>query len=232
MHNGAIADIPLPMSIPSPAPPARRSAIASWLPGRLAWLWVVGAAAVGLLLFLLVMTRGSDRHEFYRAGETPPTAAVEEYAALPIPAGGETGLAPSPAAAPTDTGTGTGTGDRPYIVEPAPAPASSDAIAAPAAQPPMVAAEIAARPIAGRTPAPRYPRQALRRGESGVVLVRAEIGPDGVPTSVSVANSSHSRLLDRAAVEAVRRWRFEPARRGGQPIVGTVTVPIAFNPEG
>ncbi|MDX1550262.1 MAG: TonB family protein [Lysobacter spongiicola] len=36
--------------------------------------------------------------------------------------------------------------------------------------------------------------------------------------------------MDRAAVNAVLRWRFEPATANGQPTVGTVEVPIEFNP--
>ena len=87
------------------------------------------------------------------------------------------------------------------------------------------------QPIAGQTPAPRYPPQALRRGERGTVMVRVEIGPDGVPGAVSVANSSGSRLLDRAAVDAVRRWRFRPAQANGRPTVGSVLVPISFTPD-
>ena len=39
------------------------------------------------------------------------------------------------------------------------------------------------------------------------------------------------RDLDRAAMEAVRRWTFKPATRNGQPIVTDVLVPITFNPQ-
>ena len=70
-----------------------------------------------------------------------------------------------------------------------------------------------------------------RRGESGTVVVRAEVGPDGVPTSVSVARSSGSRTLDRAAVSAVNRWQFRPAQLEGRPTVGSVLVPIEFKPQ-
>ena len=85
-------------------------------------------------------------------------------------------------------------------------------------------------PIEGRMPPPSYPALALRRGESGTVVVRAEVGPDGVPTSVSVARSSGSRTLDRAAVSAVTRWQFRPAQLEGRPTVGSVLVPIEFKP--
>jgi len=49
-----------------------------------------------------------------------------------------------------------------------------------------------------------------------------------VPINVTVAASSQSRDLDRAALDAVRRWRFRPAQRDGQPVAGTVVVPIEF----
>ena len=84
-------------------------------------------------------------------------------------------------------------------------------------------------PLPGQTPPPDYPRRALRRGIEGTVLVRVDVGPDGVPTSVGISQSSRSRDLDRAAIEAVERWRFRPAMADGRPTVGTVVVPIDFN---
>ena len=78
------------------------------------------------------------------------------------------------------------------------------------------------------SPGPRYPTRALRRGESGEVLLRIEVDPRGVPARVDVASSSGSRDLDRAAVAAAKRWRFRPAMRDGTPVAGTVNVPIAF----
>jgi len=61
-----------------------------------------------------------------------------------------------------------------------------------------------------------------------MVRVQVDVGVDGVPINVTVAASSQSRDLDRAALDAVRRWRFRPAQRDGQPVAGTVVVPIEF----
>jgi protein TonB len=83
-------------------------------------------------------------------------------------------------------------------------------------------------PIPAQSPPPDYPRRALRRGIEGTVLVRAEVGPDGVPVSVSIVQGSRSRDLDRAAVDAVRRWRFRPGQVDGRPVVGSVVIPIEF----
>ena len=84
----------------------------------------------------------------------------------------------------------------------------------------------AAQPVARLQP--DYPREAFRAGEQGRVLLSVQVGADGVPTDVQVAESSRSRDLDRAAVEAVRKWRFEPALDNGQAVASTVQVPIDF----
>ena len=87
-----------------------------------------------------------------------------------------------------------------------------------------------ARPVGGgvANPAPRYPFSARRRGQEGRVVLRVEVDPAGRAADVSVAHSSGVSALDRAAADAVRRWRFQPARRGGVPVVGRIEVPILF----
>lgn len=214
------------MSNPSPASHRRFRALAAWRPWQRALLWVLLAFAVGLVLFALVWSGGRDQPDFYRVGDTPPAAAARDYAPLPVPlpAGEGTGRLPSP---PLEQQRAD---ERPQLVETAPPPPPPPAPAAVEA-PAEPAQTFQPRPIAGRTPPPRYPPQALRRGERGNVLVRVEVGPDGVPVSVSVAQSSGSRLLDRAAAEAVLRWRFQPAELNGRPTVGTVMVPIEFRPD-
>ncbi|MBT2784690.1 energy transducer TonB, partial [Lysobacter sp. ISL-52] len=69
-----------------------------------------------------------------------------------------------------------------------------------------------------------------RRGEGGTVRVRVEVTEQGDTGAVDVAETSGSRMLDRAAVNAVRSWRFRPATRGGRPATDVVMVPITFNP--
>ena len=59
--------------------------------------------------------------------------------------------------------------------------------------------------------------------------VRVEVGPDGRPSQVTVAQASGSRLLDRAAVDAVRRWRFHPAQHQGRAIRAWALVPVVFS---
>ncbi|MFC5568823.1 energy transducer TonB [Lysobacter yangpyeongensis] len=201
-------------------PPQRSFDFSAWLPSWRALLWMLGAFVLGLILFLLVW-RGGD-NDFYRAGPVaPPTAANPEYTPLPAPVAGESedvSHVPPPAAADDEAG-------RPRLVETAPPPPPP---AAPM-PPPRPAAPVAtSQPQPISSPAPTYPARALRNGEQGTVMVSVDIGPDGIPTSIDVARSSGSRQLDRAAVDAVRRWRFRPAMTDGRPTSGRVQIPITF----
>jgi protein TonB len=83
-------------------------------------------------------------------------------------------------------------------------------------------------PVPIQSPAPRYPPDALRNGESGTVLLRVHVSAEGLPVAIYLVRSSRSRSLDRAATEAVKRWRFRPAQRNGEPVSGVVQVPISF----
>ena len=80
----------------------------------------------------------------------------------------------------------------------------------------------------GDNPKPVYPFGARRRGEQGRVLLRVKVTPKGDAAAVTIAVSSGSKRLDDSALETVRRWRFQPARRGGTPVAAEVTVPIRF----
>jgi len=51
---------------------------------------------------------------------------------------------------------------------------------------------------------------------------------DGLPISVEIEQSSRHRELDQAAIQAVKKWRFNPEIRDGKPIAGVVLVPIDF----
>jgi protein TonB len=66
------------------------------------------------------------------------------------------------------------------------------------------------------------------RDSEGTVTLEVLVNGAGLPEQVVLARSSGSALLDEAALEAVRRWRFRPARRAGEPVPGVVTVPITF----
>jgi protein TonB len=118
----------------------------------------------------------------------------------------------------------------PSTPEPAPVPAIPAPVAAVAAAPaiaPLVPPRYDAAYL--DNPAPAYPSAARRLHEEGRVLLRVRVTADGRAGDVDVATSSGSERLDRAALDAVRRWRFVPARRGDEAVAAQVLVPIVFS---
>ncbi len=75
---------------------------------------------------------------------------------------------------------------------------------------------------------PVYPSAARQRGYEGNVLLAAEVRSDGHIGNVRVKRSSGYASLDNSAVEAVKAWRFEPAKRMGSPVDAWVEIPIRF----
>lgn len=84
------------------------------------------------------------------------------------------------------------------------------------------------RPVPTYTPKPKYPRSARNQNVRGSVGVGLTIGVDGSVESVWINDSSGSDTLDQAALDAVSSWRFEPARRGNEPIRTTTSVNVEF----
>jgi protein TonB len=137
----------------------------------------------------------------------PPTHAVSAAATSSV-AANEAGGDPAPAA---DTAPA------------APARGNTGSTeAAPFTEPRFDAAYLA-------NPRPSYPPVSRRLGEQGKVILRVLVGADGLPRRVELERSSGYPRLDRAASEAVERWKFVPARRGDTPVEATVLVPIAFS---
>ncbi|MFT4197915.1 MAG: energy transducer TonB, partial [Pseudoxanthomonas sp.] len=78
-----------------------------------------------------------------------------------------------------------------------------------------VAAPVAAAPAVRElrlvsAPSPRYPPEAFRAGTRGEVLMEVTVAPDGTVSDARVVHSQPTRVFDRAALTAVKRWRFEP----------------------
>jgi len=77
-------------------------------------------------------------------------------------------------------------------------------------------------------PKPPYPLAARRRGIEGQVLLRARVQEDGRCAQVETKQSSGYAMLDSAALETVKKWRFAPATLSGTPVASWVEVPITF----
>ena len=87
---------------------------------------------------------------------------------------------------------------------------------------------VAATPRYSVNPPPVYPVIARKRGDEGTVLLDVHVDEEGRVDDLRIAGSSGYNLLDRSALQAVRRWRFEPGRRGDRSVAMWVRVPVRF----
>lgn len=117
----------------------------------------------------------------------------------------------------------------PVAVAPAAPPHPAPVAASPAPEPVIEPPRYNAAYLSN--PPPPYPLAARRRGIEGTVLIRAEISAEGGCLRAELKKSSGAELLDQAALEAVKKWRFVPAKRGSQAVVAWVEVPITFKLE-
>ena len=78
------------------------------------------------------------------------------------------------------------------------------------------------------TPQPRYPDSARRDGKEGRVLLRVLVDEEGRTKAIEINTSSGHDMLDQAAIEALKKWRFVPARASGKPVETWVKIPIEF----
>lgn len=211
------------MSVPPPS--AKRGAgFPDWLPSaRKATLIAAAAFAIGLFLFLLLWLQQRGRNDHSGLDTATPSTQGDQMQPLPIPLPadrtGASGLEPLPQT-PQQI-------QQPRTTQAPPTPAAP---ALPSTQVPAPAPSTAidTAPQAVDSPPPHYPRSAQRRGETGTVLLRVHVSAAGDVIAVDLIQSSHSRDLDRAASDAVRRWRFRPAMREGRAAAASVQVPITF----
>jgi protein TonB len=105
-----------------------------------------------------------------------------------------------------------------------PMPASATAIAATTEVAPTVAKELKTNTRVE----PMYPPVSRRAGEEGTVRLKVLVDESGRPKDVNVAQSSGHDRLDQAAMDAVRKWRFQAATNGTNAITVWTQVAITF----
>lgn len=79
---------------------------------------------------------------------------------------------------------------------------------------------------------PEYPEEAKSQGLEGTVRVRVVVGVDGLVESVAVVESTAKPILEQAALETAKKYRFNPATRDGDPVRSTVVVPFRYKLNG
>jgi|GEM_PF-1281678 len=78
-------------------------------------------------------------------------------------------------------------------------------------------------------PSPIYPVEAKLSQQQGLVLLKVLVKESGKPEKIEISKSSGFKSLDNAAVSAVKKWVFIPAKIGAATVSATVIVPIRFN---
>ncbi|MEE7625754.1 energy transducer TonB, partial [Methylobacter sp. Wu8] len=123
---------------------------------------------------------------------------------------------------------------------PKPLPMSESTLPAPSSAPPVAASAAPSKPAAtpfteanfnanyGSNPKPKYPRIATSRGWEGTVRLLVRVSAEGDSEEITVQTSSGHDVLDEAAIEAVEKWKFIPAKRGDTAVSSSVIVPINF----
>ncbi|MBO9580086.1 MAG: energy transducer TonB [Sphingobium sp.] len=109
-----------------------------------------------------------------------------------------------------------------------PAPQVAPAPPVPAPRGPENLGEISAKMISAKPP--RYPMDSRRAHEQGTVVLSVLLSTDGRVSDISVMRSSGFSRLDRAALDAVRDWRWSPLLRDGSAVTvrGVVTIPFVL----
>lgn len=76
--------------------------------------------------------------------------------------------------------------------------------------------------------APEYPELAKELRQEGTVVLAAEVLTEGSVGAVKVIHSSGYKLLDDAAVDALKTWQYYPAQEKGQAVISWLEQPIRF----
>ena len=222
---------------PSSVPHARLEPHAASRPDPVRIAGVSGALLFNgalLLLMLVPLSRPTSEPaaprgleaEWFEARPVPPPpppeiVSVERPVTPPAPTAPAQRVVardPAPVAPPLVEG---GT----IAADPAPPLEHGSADIAPPASGPLTGMRLAY----AEASAPPYPREALRAGLQGTVMLQVLVDVDGRPLQVQVQEGSGHRQLDEAARRHVlRHWRFQPAMRDGRAVQAIGLVPIDF----
>lgn len=193
--------------------------------------WSERLAVVGIVVLAHLML-----FAFWLAQPQPPQAAINEmsisFANMQMQ---QADVAPRPEIKPEPKPE-----LKPRVIEqeapPAPEPVvQEETPPAPAMETPPSPVQLDAEPDYRadylNNPRPPYPLVARRMGYQGKVVLNVEVLAEGRAGEVKLQSSSGYDILDRAALQTVKTWKFSPATRFGQPITQWFLVPIKFSLE-
>ena len=195
--------------------------------------WLASSPPVTLpkLASLPAMTLAAPSAPPAAAAATPPSQHKQHTPAKPAVARPAVAPTPKPAAKPVARTTAAAA--KPAAVTEAATNVSATPAAPVAATPAPTPAPVVHEPLYRggylNNPQPSYPPLSLEMEETGTVRVRVQVSAQGLPVSVELEHSSGFPRLDRAALTAVRGWKFIPAKRGDEAIPYTFIVPVEFS---
>jgi periplasmic protein TonB len=165
--------------------------------------------------------------------EAPPAPPEPPPVAAPEPSAPAREREPRYASAPSASFAAATTGDvslpaAPARTEPRGAAPATSASPSTAMAIPGDGITQTAIPRGGYQVRPSYPSGPRRLGIQGTTTLRLFVSADGRVTEVAVEQSAGHPDLDHAAADAVKRWRFEPARRGAEAVGMWVLLPVEF----
>jgi|SRR5215471_6366564 len=82
-------------------------------------------------------------------------------------------------------------------------------------------------PRAIESPQPSYTDRARKAKHQGTCVLALIVGTDGLPHDITVVRPL-GMGLDEKSIEAVQKWKFEPARKDGQPVAVRIKVETSF----
>jgi protein TonB len=193
--------------------------------------WSERLAVVGIVVLAHLML-----FAFWLAQPQPPQAAINEmsisFANVQMQ---QADVAPQPEIKPEPKPE-----LKPRVIEPEAPPAPEPVVQeetppAPAMETPPSPVQLDAEPDYRadylNNPRPPYPLVARRMGYQGKVVLNVEVLAEGKAGEVKLQTSSGFDILDKAALQTVKTWKFSPATRFGQPITQWFLVPIKFSLE-
>ncbi|MBU1213662.1 MAG: energy transducer TonB [Gammaproteobacteria bacterium] len=193
--------------------------------------WYERLTAVGIAVLAHLML-----FAFWLAQPEPPMVAVNEmsisFANMQMQ---QADIAPQPEIKPEQKPE-----PKPRVIEPEAPPAPEPVVqeempSAPAMQTPPSPVQLDAEPDYRadylNNPRPPYPLVARRMGYQGKVVLNVEVLAEGRAGEVKLQTSSGFDILDKAALQTVKTWKFSPAKRFGQPVTQWFLVPIKFSLE-
>jgi protein TonB len=78
------------------------------------------------------------------------------------------------------------------------------------------------------SPDPEFPEKERKAGHQGTVLLGLVVHSDGLPGDIKVLRTL-SPQLDKAAIDAVKKWRFSHATRDDKPVAVLINVEVNFH---